>query len=99
MFNQLNRGVNGRGGLGVCSVVVRGISQAANKAESWTPKPVFRKRIRGWQIHSYGGLEELQLGESLRFPKIIDHKEVIVQVTASSINPIDIAMAGKRNTI
>ena len=48
-------------------------------------------RMKSWQVHSYGGLEELQLTNS-RIPVIRNPNDVIVQVSAASVNPIDVAM-------
>ena len=47
--------------------------------------------MKSWQVHSYGGLEELQLTNS-RIPVIRNPNDVIVQVSAASVNPIDVAM-------
>jgi hypothetical protein len=53
-------------------------------------------KMFAWQIHSYGGLEELQLSKTARIPHIKRPNDVLIQVSASSVNPIDIAMMGKR---
>jgi hypothetical protein len=53
-------------------------------------------KMLAWQIHCYGGLEELQLSKTARIPQIKDPNDVLIQVSASSINPIDLAMMGKR---
>lgn len=45
-----------------------------------------------WQVHSYGGTEELQLSCSVRDPVISKPDDVLVNVSASSVNPIDVAM-------
>lgn len=45
----------------------------------------------GWQIHSYGELEEVQFSK-IRKPIIKSPKELLVKIHASSVNPIDIAM-------
>lgn len=50
-----------------------------------------KHKIKSWQVHSYGGLDELQLTLSRR-PIIRNPNDVIVKVTASSVNPIDVAM-------
>lgn len=51
-------------------------------------------KMNSWQIHSYGGLDELQLSKSRR-PIIKSPNNVIIQVSASSVNPIDVAMTCK----
>lgn len=48
-------------------------------------------KMLAWQIHSYGGLKELQLS-NVRIPVISSPTEVLIKVDAASINPIDIAM-------
>ncbi|XP_076646747.1 NAD(P)H oxidoreductase RTN4IP1, mitochondrial [Halictus rubicundus] len=48
-------------------------------------------KMQAWQIHSYGGLEELKLS-NVRIPIIARPTDVLVKVEASSVNPIDIAM-------
>ncbi|CAG9767665.1 unnamed protein product [Ceutorhynchus assimilis] len=50
-------------------------------------------RMSAWQIHSYGDIEELQLGES-RIPVINSPEDVLVEVKAGSLNPIDSFMLG-----
>ena len=45
-----------------------------------------------WQVHSYGGTEELQLSCSVRDPVISKPDDVLVNVAAASVNPIDVAM-------
>lgn len=51
-------------------------------------------KMLAWQIHCYGGLEELQLSKTARIPQIKGPNDVLIQVSASSINPIDLAMMG-----
>ncbi|KAG5890844.1 hypothetical protein JTB14_016277 [Gonioctena quinquepunctata] len=70
------------------SLSVFGASYSKNAA-SFKGKP----KIKSWQIHEYGGLDELQLGSS-RFPIIRSPNEVLVHVSAASINPIDLLMLG-----
>lgn len=50
-------------------------------------------RMKTWQVHSYG--EDLQC-VSLRIPIIQKPSELLIKVEASSINPIDVAMKGKK---
>ncbi|XP_034251328.1 reticulon-4-interacting protein 1 homolog, mitochondrial [Thrips palmi] len=49
-------------------------------------------KICAWQVHAYGGVEELQLSCSVREPVISKPDDVLVNVSASSVNPIDVAM-------
>lgn len=51
-------------------------------------------KMCAWQIHAYGGVEELQLSCSVREPVISKPDDVVVNVSACSINPIDVAMMG-----
>lgn len=50
-------------------------------------------RMRAWRVHTYGGLTELRLEEA-RVPPLRAPDDILVRVTAASINPIDIAMLG-----
>lgn len=49
-----------------------------------------RKLMRSWELHSYGGPSDLQLTTAARVPVIRNPKDVIVNVKASSVNPIDV---------
>ncbi|XP_070492371.1 reticulon-4-interacting protein 1 homolog, mitochondrial-like [Chironomus tepperi] len=49
-------------------------------------------RMSGWQIHSYGELDEVQFSKSLKKPFIRSPKELLVKVDASSVNPLDVQM-------
>jgi hypothetical protein len=60
------------------------------------PKDRYGSKMLAWQIHSYGGLEELKLSESVRIPHIKGPNDVLIEISASSVNPIDVAMMGKR---
>lgn len=50
--------------------------------------------MTAWQMNSYGTYEDLTLNAGARSPAI-GPKEVLVRVKASSVNPIDVLMAGK----
>lgn len=52
-------------------------------------------KMRAWQIHSYGDLSELQFSSGARKPLIAGSDEVLVEVKATSLNPIDKLMIGK----
>lgn len=49
-------------------------------------------KMQAWQIHSYNGLNDLQLS-NVRIPVINQPTDVLVKVQAASVNPIDVAMA------
>lgn len=50
-------------------------------------------KIKSWQVHSYGEIEELQ-ESTTRIPQLHDPNEVLINVEAASINPIDVYMLG-----
>ncbi|KAK7869782.1 hypothetical protein R5R35_008315 [Gryllus longicercus] len=47
-----------------------------------------------WQIHSYGDLGELRMSDCVRVPKLLSPDDILIEVFAASVNPIDIAMMG-----
>ena len=49
-------------------------------------------KIQAWQIHSYGGVDDLKLSNT-RIPVISKPNELLIKVDASSVNPIDVAMS------
>lgn len=51
-------------------------------------------KMKGWQIHEYGGVELLQCNEHIKIPSINSPNDVLVKVRAASVNPIDVAMMG-----
>lgn len=52
------------------------------------------RKMRAWQIHSYGDINELQFSSGARVPMIRSPEEVLVEVKSSSLNPIDKLMIG-----
>lgn len=52
-----------------------------------------KQKVCAWQVHSYGGFEELQY-DSIRIPIIQDPDDILIGVEASSVNPIDLLMLG-----
>ncbi|CAF4864217.1 unnamed protein product [Pieris macdunnoughi] len=48
-------------------------------------------RMAAWRAHAYGGVGELRL-ESARVPPLRSADDLLVRVTAASLNPIDLAM-------
>lgn len=57
-------------------------------------KQCTKGKMLAWQIHSYGGLDELKL-QPVSIPALTKPSEVLIKVTSASINPIDLAMMGK----
>lgn len=77
-------------------LAVRGSKSFVNNLRLLSTKAVEEireDRIKSWQIHSYGGLEELQLTVS-RIPIIESPTDVQIKVHAASVNPIDKIMIG-----
>ncbi|XP_030383081.1 reticulon-4-interacting protein 1 homolog, mitochondrial [Scaptodrosophila lebanonensis] len=56
------------------------------------PPPKASTKMRGWQLHCYGDIDELQLSEKLRMPQIRSSNDCLVRVRTTTINPIDLAM-------
>ena len=50
--------------------------------------------MKAWHIHSYGGLNNLEFSH-IRSPFLNNPDEILVEVHASSVNPIDIAIIGR----
>ncbi|XP_002037679.2 reticulon-4-interacting protein 1 homolog, mitochondrial [Drosophila sechellia] len=49
-------------------------------------------KMRGWQLHNYGDIDELQLSDMLKIPQIRSSNECLVRIRATAVNPIDLAM-------
>ena len=54
--------------------------------------------MQAWQVHSFGGVEQLSLSDSVRIPMLAGPNDVLVQISTTSVNPIDLAMLGIWNT-
>ncbi|BFF95781.1 reticulon-4-interacting protein 1 homolog mitochondrial [Drosophila madeirensis] len=50
------------------------------------------EKMRGWQMHSYGDIDELLLSDNLKTPQIRSSNECLVRVRTTAVNPIDLAM-------
>lgn len=79
---------------------VRFLSTVAVKNENNESKRNFTNRMCGWQIHSYSDqISELILSDKLVKPFISSPSQLLVKITASSVNPIDTAMMSESNLI
>lgn len=52
--------------------------------------------MSGWQIHEYGDVDILQFNNNIKMPMVKSPNEVLVKVSATSVNPIDVAMMSKQ---
>lgn len=52
--------------------------------------------MSAWQLRDYDGIESLELVKNLPIPKIVSPKEVLVEVKAASVNPLDAWMTGNK---
>lgn len=52
------------------------------------------RKMGAWQVHAYGDdvAEELQYSDRVKIPPITDANDVLVRVTAASLNGIDLEM-------
>ena len=50
------------------------------------------RKMKGWQIHEYGGVDALQFNHHIKMPILKNPNEVLVRVQTTSVNPIDINM-------
>ncbi|KAK3768156.1 hypothetical protein RRG08_010826 [Elysia crispata] len=50
--------------------------------------------MSAWQVHEYGGLDQLSLSTTARAATIKHPTEMLIKVHAASINPLDIRMMG-----
>jgi len=51
--------------------------------------------MSAWQLHEYGGINQLKLSSTVPMPVICRPHDVLVRVHAASVNPVDVLMAGK----
>ncbi|XP_059483495.1 reticulon-4-interacting protein 1 homolog, mitochondrial-like [Neocloeon triangulifer] len=66
---------------------------STQQAEEATTKPPQKKnQMMAWQVHSFGGIDQLGLTDSERIPKLLQPNDILVRVNCTSVNPIDLAM-------
>lgn len=79
-----------------------GVRWASGLAEASIPakQKGCHSRMSGWQIHAYSdNVQELQLSENVRKPFIRKPTELLVKVSASSVNPFDVAVMSKHRQL
>ncbi|CAF0774617.1 unnamed protein product [Adineta steineri] len=52
-------------------------------------------RMQAWIIYYYGNNQQFTISDSVQLPIILSPKDVLIKVSASSINQIDIRRRGK----
>ncbi|XP_017116648.1 reticulon-4-interacting protein 1 homolog, mitochondrial [Drosophila elegans] len=68
-------------------------SGSQTNAQHIPPSPEkFGDKMRGWQLHNYGDIDELQLSEKVKIPQIRSSNECLVRIRTTAVNPIDLAM-------
>ena len=51
--------------------------------------------MRAWQIHGFGGTDQLRLSHTVKVPPLLGPKDVLIEVHAASVNPVDLQMLGE----
>lgn len=77
------------------SAPVESVQNNTEISQNITEIATLINRMKSYQIHNYGALDELQLSQTSRKPFIQSPNQVLVKITASSVNPLDVAMIGK----
>lgn len=66
--------------------------QSRHNGTSPGVKRKVKPRMKAWQIYQYGGNEELTLSTSAKIPEIKNPKDILIEIHAASVNPIDVNM-------
>lgn len=56
--------------------------------------PENAKIMRGWELNEYGGIDALTFNQNILLPQIKSPTDVLVEVIATSVNPIDQLQTG-----
>lgn len=78
--------------MSVTTVAVGSTETKTNYARTAGPNVAFRTSMNAWQLHKYGGVSEIHCNENVSIPTIRNPFQVLVEVCATSVNPLDIAM-------
>jgi len=65
------------------------------KSETTPTQTAWSSKMIAWQAHSYSTVDDLVLTSNARSPTMVEAHEVLVHVKASSVNPLDVLMAGE----
>lgn len=66
-----------------------------DKSGTTPTQTAWSSKMIAWQAHSYSTVDDLVLTSNARSPTMVEANEVLVRVKASSVNPLDVLMAGK----
>ncbi|GFR75909.1 reticulon-4-interacting protein 1-like protein, mitochondrial [Elysia marginata] len=84
---------------GVINLILKDKLSQKSLSRFWEPvqqRAYSSKAIKmsAWQVHEYGGLDQLSLSTTARAATIKHPSELLIKVHAASINPIDVRMMG-----
>lgn len=78
------------------------LTPAAGYPKRWSSQSLqenyandFTNRMSAWQLIAYGDERNLQLSENVEVPVMSDANQVLVKVSAASVNPLDVEMMRK----
>lgn len=76
------------------SASAKSVLSGSQTNDQTAPPPTSKSadKMRGWQLHNYGDIDELQLSDMLKIPQIRSSNECLVRIRATAVNPIDLAM-------
>lgn len=57
--------------------------------------PEDAKIMRGWELYEYGGIDALTFSQNIVLPQIKSPTDVLVEVIATSVNPLDQLQTGQ----
>jgi len=71
------------------------ISETHQDKETTPTQTAWSSKMIAWQAHSYSTVDDLVLTSNARSPTMVAANEVLVRVKASSVNALDVLMAGE----
>lgn len=67
------------------------VSHTLSTSATHSNDPLGERKMGAWQIHAYD--DDLQYSDKIKLPTITGPNDVLIKISAASINPIDIAMS------